>query len=115
MSKKPEPDELSLVAASSVEPKRAARLNVAARAPSKAKPAATRSGNKAFVAVEDVLIASMGKRVLTGLFTDAEIERLATIFGLSGEEVAELYRPADLKPAAAGAPLRRRARSTRAG
>ena len=65
--------------------------------------------------MENVLFSGMGKRVLAGIFTDAEIERLAMVFGLSSDEVAELYRPADLKPAAAGAPLRRRARSTRAG
>jgi hypothetical protein len=109
MSKKPGPDVPSLVVAANAEPKRGVRLAVAARAPSKAKPA-TRSGNRAFVAVEDVLFAGMGKRVLAGVFTDAEIERLATLFGLSADEVAELYRPADLKPVAATAPRRRRAR-----
>lgn len=115
MTKKPGLDVLSLVVAAHAEPKRGARLNVAARAPSKARPAATRSGNRAFVAVEEVLFAGMSKRVLAGVFPDAEIERLATIFGLSSDEVAELYRPPALKPVEATAPNRRRARSTRAG
>jgi hypothetical protein len=115
MTKKPGPDVPSLVVAANAEPKRGVRLAVAARAPSKARPAATRSGNRAFVAVEDVLFAGMGKRVLAGVFTDAEIERLATLFGLSADEVAELYRPADLRPVAATAPRRRRVRSTPAG
>lgn len=114
MTKKPGPDAVRLVVAAIAEPKPGARPNVAARAPSKAGSAVTRSGTRTFVAVENVLFSAMGKRVLAGVFTDAEIERLATIFGLSSDEVAELYRPADLKPAAAGAPLRRRARSTRA-
>ena len=114
MTKKPGPDALRLVVAATAEPKRGARPHVAAQAPSKSGPAGTRSGNRTFVAVENVLFSAMGKRVLAGVFTDAEIERLATIFGLSSNEVAELYRPANLKPAAAGAPLRRRARSTRA-
>lgn len=114
MTKKPGPDTLRLVVAATAEPKRGARSNVAAQAPSKAVSAAKRSDSRTFVAVENVLFSAMGKRVLAGVFTDAEIERLATIFGLSSGEVAELYRPSILKPAAAGAPLRRRARSTRA-
>ena len=114
MTKKPGSDALRLIVTATAEPKRGARPNVAALPPSKTGSAATRPGTRAFVAVENVLFSAMGKRVLAGVFTDAEIERLATIFGLSAIEVAELYRPVTLKPAAAGAPLRRRARSTRA-
>jgi hypothetical protein len=115
MTKKPGPDVLSLVVTANAEPRRGARLEVAAREPSKGRSAVLRSGERTFVAVEDVLFAGMGKRVLARVFTDGEINRLAAIFGLSPDEVAELYRPSDLTPAAAGAPRRRRGRSTPAG
>jgi hypothetical protein len=112
MTKKPGPDAISLAVTANAGPRRGAQLEVAARGPSKGRSATPRSAERRFVAVEDVLFAGMGKRVLAGVFTDGEINRLAAIFGLSSGEVAELYRPADLKPAAAGAPRRRRARST---
>ncbi|GEP56823.1 hypothetical protein [Reyranella soli] len=77
-------------------------------------PFTHRGDNRRLVAVEEVLFAEMGDPDLAGAFAGAEIDRLAAIFGLSAEEVAELYRPAELKPAAAGELHRRRARSTRA-
>jgi hypothetical protein len=95
MTKKPGPD--------------APGLSVKANAEPKGKSAAPRSAERRFVAVENVLFAGMGKRVMARVFTDAEINRLAAIFGLSPGEVAELYGPADLKPAA-GARRRRQAR-----
>jgi hypothetical protein len=75
-------------------------------------PFTHRGDNRRLVAVEDVLFAEMDDPVLADAFAGAEIDRLAAIFGLSAEEVAELYRPAALKPAAAGEPPRRRGRST---
>jgi hypothetical protein len=110
MTKKPGPDGLSLAVTANAEPRRGARLDVATRGPSKGGSATPRSAERRFVAVEDVLFAGMGKRVLTRVFTDAEINRLAAKFGLSPDEVAELYRPADLKPASAVARRRRQAR-----
>jgi hypothetical protein len=110
MTKKPGPDALSLAVTANAEPKRGARLEVAAHGPSKGKSPTPRSAERRFVAVEDVLFAGMGKRVLARVFTDAEINRLAAIFGLSPDEVAELYRPADLKPDAGGSRRRRQAR-----
>jgi hypothetical protein len=77
-------------------------------------PFTHRGDNRRLVAVEDVLFAEMDDPVLADAFAGAEIDRLAAIFGLSAEEVAELYGPAELKPAAAGEPHRRRGRSTRA-
>jgi hypothetical protein len=110
MTKKPGPEALSPAVTANAEPKRGARLEIAAHGSSKGKPASPRSAERRFVAVEDVLFAGMGKRVLARVFTDAEIKRLAAIFGLSPNEVAELYWPSDLKPAAAGARRRRQAR-----
>ena len=75
-------------------------------------PFTHRGDNRRLVAVEDVLFAEMDDPVLADAFAGAEIDRLAAIFGLSAEEVAELYGPAELKPAAAGEPPRRRGRST---
>ena len=77
-------------------------------------PFTHRGDNSRLVAVEDVLFAEMDDPVIADAFAGAEIDRLAAIFGLSAEEVAELYRPAELKPAVAGEPHRRRGRSTRA-
>jgi hypothetical protein len=77
-------------------------------------PFTHRGDNRRLVAVEDVLFAEMDDPDLADAFAGPEIDRLAAIFGLSAEEVAELYRPAELKPAAAGEPHRRRGRSTRA-
>jgi hypothetical protein len=74
-----------------------------------------RPAERRLVAVADVLFAEMKDPALAGAFADTEIDRLAAIFGLSPDEVAELYRPASLKPAAAAAPLRRRGRSIQAG
>jgi hypothetical protein len=77
-------------------------------------PFTHRGDNRRLVAVEDVLFAEMDDPDLADAFAGAEIDRLAAIFGLTAEEVAELYRPAELKPAVAGEPHRRRGRSTRA-
>lgn len=77
-------------------------------------PFTHRGDNRRLVAVEEVLFAEMGDPDLADAFAGAEIDRLAAIFGLSAEEVAELYRPAEVKPAAEGELPRRRARSTRA-
>ena len=110
MTKKPGPGVPGLAVTANAEPRRGAPLEVATRGPSKGRSATPRSAERRFVAVEDVLFAGMGKRVLARVFTDAEINRLAAIFGLSPDEVAELYRPGDLKPASAGAQRRRQAR-----
>lgn len=86
----------------------------ASRAPSRLGVPFTRgSDNRRLVAVEEVLFAEMRDPDLADAFAGSEIDRLAAIFGLSAEEVAELYRPAELRPAAAGEPPRPRARSTR--
>ena len=77
-------------------------------------PFTHRGENRRLVAVEEVLFAEMDDPDLADTFAAAEIDRLAAIFGLSAEEVAELYRPAELKPAAAGESHRRRGRSSRA-
>jgi len=66
------------------------------------------------VPVEEVLFAEMDQPALAGPFPDAEIDRLAATFGLSTDEIAELYPRILLKPAAAAEPLRPRGRSTRA-
>ena len=73
-----------------------------------------RRTNRRLVAVEEILFAEMDDPDLAGAFADAEIDRLAAIFGLTPDEVTELYRPAVLRPVAADGPLRRRGRSTRA-
>jgi hypothetical protein len=78
------------------------------------QPAALRRNDHRLVAVDDVLFAEMDDPDLASAFADAEIDRLASIFGLTPGEVAELYRPATLTPAAADAPHPRRGRSTRA-
>ena len=77
-------------------------------------PFTHRGDNRRLVAVEEVLFAEMDDPDLADAFVGAEIDRLAAIFGLSAEEVAELYGPAELKPVVAGEPHRRRGRSTRA-
>src|ERR1700687_5472847 len=102
MTKKPGPDAISLAVTANAGPRRGAQLEVAARGPSKGRSATPRSAERRFVAVEDVLFAGMGKRVLARVFTDGEINRLAAIFGLSPDEGAELYPPAPLQPGAAG-------------
>jgi hypothetical protein len=76
-------------------------------------PFTHRGDNSRLVAVEEVLFAEMDDPDLADAFAGAEIDRLAAIFGLSAEEVAELYQSAELKPAVAGEPHRRRGRSTR--
>ena len=76
-------------------------------------PFTRRGDNRRLVAVEEVLFAEMDDPDLADAFAGGEIDRLAAIFGLSAEEVAELYQPAELKPAVAGEPHRRRGRSTR--
>lgn len=78
------------------------------------RPSPRQRSVRRLVAVEDVLFAEMNDPALAQAFSDAEIDRLAAVFGLSPAEVAELYRSDAVTPAAAGAPLRRRARSTRA-
>ncbi len=60
-------------------------------------PFTHRGDNTRLVAVEEVLFAEMGDPDLADAFAGAEIDRLAAIFGLSAEEVAELYRPAELE------------------
>src|ERR1700682_2718064 len=115
MTKKPGPDAISLAVTANAGPRRGAQLEVAARGPSKGRSATPRTAERGVVAGEDVLFAGMGKRVLARVFTDGEINRLAAIFGLSPDEVAELYPPSDLTPAAAGAPRPRRGRAAPAG
>ncbi len=98
---------LGIVAAADVEPRRAMRGG------SKAKPSPRLRNDWRLVPVEEVLFAEMDHPALAGPFADTEIDRLAATFGLSPDEIAELYRPAELRPAAAGEPPRPRARSTR--
>ena len=90
------------------------RLESTAHGGSKAGPPALRRNDRRLIAVEDVLFAEMDDPDLAGAFADTEIDRLASIFGLTPGEVTELYRPATLTPAATGAPHRRQGRSTRA-
>lgn len=97
-----------VIAAADVEPRRAVRGG------SKAKAAPRLRNDWRLVPVEEVLFAEMDHPALAGPFPETEIDRLASAFGLSAEEVAELYRPAELRPAAAGEQLPRRGRSTRA-
>jgi hypothetical protein len=87
------------------------RLQVAVRGSAKSS---LRRNDVRLVAVEEILFAEMDDPDLVGVFADAEIDRLAAVFGLTAEEVAELYRPVAVRPAAAGGPLRRRGRLTRA-
>lgn len=94
--------------AANVEPRRAARGS------SKAKPSPRHRNDWRLVPVEDVLFAEMDELMLAEAFSDAEINRLAAIFGLSTDEIAELYPRTAPKPAAAAEPHRRRGRSTRA-
>lgn len=108
MTSKLRPNVLDFAAAVTAEPGRATPDGSTA-----GRPVRQRSVRR-LVAVEDVLFAEMDDPALAQAFSDAEVDRLAAVFGLSPIEVAELYRPAALTPAAAGAPLRRRARSTRA-
>jgi hypothetical protein len=97
-----------IIAAADAEPKRAMRGG------SKAKPSPRLRNDWRLVPVEEVLFAEMDHPTLAGSFPDTEIDRLAATFGLSPDEIAELYRPAEFRPAAAGEPHRRRGRSTRA-
>jgi hypothetical protein len=99
---------LGIVAAADVEPRRAMRGG------SKAKPSPRLRNDWRLVPVEEVLFAEMDHPALAEPFADTEIERLAAAFGLSPDEVADLYGPAEFTPAAAGEPPRRRGRSTRA-
>lgn len=91
-----------------VGPKRAAHGG------SKAKPSPRHRNDWRLVPVEEVLFAEMEQPSLAEAFSDAEINRLAATFGLSADEIAELYPRAALKPAATDALSRRRGRSTRA-
>ncbi len=95
------------IAAAAVEPKRAVHG-------SKAKASPRRRNDWRLVPVEEVLFAEMDQPTPAGAFADTEIDRLAAIFGLTPDEIADLYPRAALKPAAAAEPLRRRGRSTRA-
>lgn len=81
---------------------------------SKARPLARHRNDWRLVPVEDVLFAEMEQPSAVEVFSDGEINRLAATFGLSADEIAELYPRAALKPAAAGALHRGRGRSTRA-
>ena len=97
-----------VIAAADVEPRRAVRGG------SKAKPSPRLRNDWRLVPVEEVLFAEMDQPALAGPFADTEIDRLAATFGLSTDEIAELYPRDILKPAAAAEPHRPRARSTRA-
>jgi hypothetical protein len=97
-----------VIAAADVEPRRAVRGG------SKAKASPRLRNDWRLVPVEEVLFAEMDQPALASPFLDTEIDRLATAFGLSTDEIAELYPRAALKPAAAAEPHRPRARSTRA-
>jgi hypothetical protein len=97
-----------VIAAADVEPRRAVRGG------SKAKASPRLRNDWRLVPVEEVLFAEMDQPALAGPFADTEIDRLAAAFGLSTDEIAELYPRANLKPAAAAEPHRPRARSTRA-
>ena len=97
-----------VIAAADVEPRRTVRGG------SKAKPSPRLRNDWRLVPVEEVLFAELDHPSLTGPFAETEIERLAATFGLSTEEIAELYLRAAVKPAAAAEQHRPRARSTRA-
>jgi|FEC22Drversion2_1045045.scaffolds.fasta_scaffold00804_8 hypothetical protein len=97
-----------VIAAADAEPRRAVRGS------SKAKPSPRLRNDWRLVPVEEVLFAEMDHPALAGPFADTEIERLAAAFGLTTDEIAELYPRAALTPAAAAEPPRPRARSTRA-
>lgn len=97
---------LGIVAAADVEPRRAMRGG------SKAKTSARLRNDWRLVPVEEVLFAEMDHPALAEPFADTE--RLAAAFGLSPDEIADLFGPTEFTPAAAGEPPRRRGRSTRA-
>lgn len=84
-----------------VEPKRAAHGG------SRTKPSPRRRNDWRLVPVEDVLFAEMDRPGLAEAFSDAEINRLAAVFGLSAAEIGELYPRATLKQAATAARRRR--------
>ena len=115
MTNKLEPGTAGLLVAANAEPKRTPRLAVAASGTPKNVVPMRRTAERRLVAVSDVLFAEMKDPALAGAFAATEIDWLAEIFGLSPDEVAELYRPASLKPAGAASPLRRRGRSIQAG
>jgi hypothetical protein len=97
-----------VITAGDAEPRRAMRGG------SKAKPSPRLRNDWRLVPVEEVLFAEMDHPALAGPFPDTEIDRLAATFGLSPDEIAELYRPAELRPVEAAEPPRPRGRSTRA-